>query len=122
MITWSLADLQRYLDDDPGGEVVMLNLLRFAVDGGRQRYAAYSQALAPLRATYGFQVLYAGDAGLPLVASGPAWDAVALVRYQDRATFVDMVRDPRYTDCEPLRTAALVDSVLQPTVTFGSGS
>lgn len=98
----------------------MLNLLRFTADGGRQRYAAYSQALAPLREAYGFEVLFAGDAGTPLVPSGADWDAVALVRYPDRATFAAMVRDPAYADCEPLRTAALTDSVLQPTVAFGS--
>ena len=34
------ADLKRYLAEDPGGPVVMLNLLRFAPDGGRERYAA----------------------------------------------------------------------------------
>ena len=32
------ADLKRYLAEDPGGPVVMLNLLRFAPDGGRERY------------------------------------------------------------------------------------
>lgn len=122
MISWTPADLDRYLAEDPGGEVVMLNLLRFAPDGGRERYTAYSQALAPLREVYGFEVLYAGDAGTPLVPSGQAWDAVALVRYPDRATFGAMVRDPAYADCEPLRTAALADSVLQPTVVFGSRS
>ena len=29
------ADLKRYLQEDPGGPVVMLNLLRFA-EGGRE--------------------------------------------------------------------------------------
>ena len=120
MITWTPAALERYLADDPGGEVVMLNLLRFAQDGGRQRYAEYSKALGPLREAYGFEVVYAGDAGDALVPSGEDWDLVALVRYRDRATFAAMVRDPRYADCEPLRTAALTDSVLQPTVPFGS--
>ena len=115
MITWTADELDRYLADDPGGEVVMLNLLRFAPDGGRERYAAYARALGPLREAYGFQVLYSGAAGTPLVASGEAWDAVVLVRYRDRATFAAMVRDPLYGDCEPLRTAALTDSVLQPT-------
>lgn len=120
MISWTEADLNRYLADDPGGEVIMLNLLRFAPDG-RSHYAAYMQALAPLRDAYGFEVVYAGDAGSALVPSGEAWDAVALVRYADRRTFAAMVRDPAYAACEPLRTAALVDSVLQPTVPFVTG-
>ena len=34
-------DLKRYLAEDPGGPVVMLNLLRFRPDGGRERYLEY---------------------------------------------------------------------------------
>lgn len=120
MISWTSDDLAHYLEEDPGGEVVMLNLLRFVPEGGRAGYLAYSQALTPLRAKYGFEVLYAGDAGVSLVPSGHDWDAVALVQYRDRATFAAMVQDPLYADCEPLRTASLIDSVLQPTVAFGS--
>ncbi|WP_230598468.1 hypothetical protein ACJEDT_01780 [Rhodococcoides fascians] len=37
-------DLKRYLEEDPGGPVVMLNLLRFA-EGGRDSYAEYAKAL-----------------------------------------------------------------------------
>ena len=46
------ADLKRFLQEDPGGPVVMLNLLRFA-DGGRELYARYADALteAVLQAT-----------------------------------------------------------------------
>ncbi len=40
------SDLKRFLAEDPGGPVVMLNLLRFA-DGGRARYAEYARAIAP---------------------------------------------------------------------------
>ena len=28
------ADLKRYLEEDPGGPVVMLNLLKYTEDGG----------------------------------------------------------------------------------------
>jgi len=47
-----LAALERLLDDDAGGPVYMLNLLRFRPDGGRERYAEYArqtrEALAAL--------------------------------------------------------------------------
>lgn len=114
------TDLDAYVAADPDGEVVMLNLLQFRPDGGRERYARYLTALAPLRERYGFSVLYAGDAGTPLASSGPTWDAVALVRYPDRPTFAAMVRDPDYAACDALRADALLDAVLQPTTAFGA--
>jgi len=39
------ADLKQLLADDPGGPVVMLNLLRFKPDGGRESYGRYAEAL-----------------------------------------------------------------------------
>jgi hypothetical protein len=62
------ADLKQFLAEDPGGPVVMLNLLRFA-DGGRESYATYSRAVEQtFLPRYGGEVVYAGDGGTPLVA------------------------------------------------------
>ena len=41
---------------------------------------------------------------------------VVLVRYPDRQAFVDMIRDPDYRAGAHLRSDALVETVLQPTV------
>ena len=110
------ADLKRFLQEDPGGPVVMLNLLRFA-EGGRESYAQYAQALSEtFLARYGGEVLYAGDGGTPLVAEqGQDWDAVLLVRYPSREAFSRMVADPEYQQVTRLRTQALTEAVLQPT-------
>ncbi|MEV6824097.1 DUF1330 domain-containing protein [Amycolatopsis sp. NPDC051102] len=109
--------LDALLADDPGGPVVMLNLLRFRPDGGRESYQRYAEALrGELNARYGLEVEYIGHGGQALVAEeGQAWDMVALVRYPDRAAFAAMVRDPEYQAITHLRTEALVESVLQPT-------
>src|SRR4029079_17072183 len=63
-------DLKAFLADDPGGPVVMLNLLRFKPDGGRESYAKYSQALVEEGhlAKVGGEVLYAGEGSTALVA------------------------------------------------------
>ena len=93
------ADLKRYLQEDPGGPVVMLNLLRFA-EGGRESYDA-------------------GDGGTPLVAEqGQDWDAVLLVRYPSHEAFSRMVADPEYQEVTHLRTQALTEAVLQPTTAW----
>lgn len=114
------ADLKRYLQEDPGGPVVMLNLLRFA-EGGRESYDRYARALGEtFLPRYGGEVLYAGDGSTPLVAeTGQSWDAVLLVRYPSREAFSQMVADPEYQAVTELRTLALTEAVLQPTTSWG---
>lgn len=119
MIDPTGADLKRYLADDPGGPVVMLNLLRFRPDGGRERYAEYVRHFLATGAPHGAEVVYAGDGHGALVADdGQAWDAVLLVRYPTRQAFSDMVRDPAYHAGAHLRTEALSEAVLQPTTAW----
>lgn len=110
------ADLKRYLQEDPGGPVVMLNLLRWA-DGGRESYDRYAESLrTTFLPRYGGEVLYAGEGSTPLVAeAGQDWDAVLLVRYPSREAFSRMVADPEYQEVTGLRTQALTEAVLQAT-------
>ncbi len=109
------SDLKRLLAEDPGGPVVMLNLLRFA-EGGRPSYDRYVAGIAPILARYGAEVVYAGDGSTGLVAeSGQLWDAVLLVRYPSREAFSRMVADPEYHPITAWRTEALEEAVLQAT-------
>ena len=110
-------DLKSFLADDPGGPVVMLNLLRFT-DGGRESYAQYARHLSDtFLPRYGGEVIYSGDGSSALVAEeGQAWDVVLLVKYPSREAFSRMVADPEYQQVTHLRTEALVEAVLQATV------
>ena len=111
------ADLKRFLAEDPGGPVVMLNLLRFA---DRSSYDEYARAIGPYLAKAGGQVIYFGDGSTALVAEpGQSWDAVLLVRYPSRAAFLSMVADPEYQKITHLRTRALKEAVLQATTPIG---
>ena len=111
------TDLKRYLQEDPGGPVVMLNLLRY-VEGGRESYEQYAEALrSTFLPRYGGEILYAGEGSTVLVAeTGQDWDAVLLIRYPTRAAFSAMVADPGYQQVTALRTRALTEAVLQATV------
>lgn len=111
------TDIKRYLQEDPGGPVVMLNLLRFA-EGGRELYAQYADALnTTFLPRVGAEIIYAGDGSSVLVAeTGQEWDAVIMVRYPSRAAFSQMVADPEYQQVTELRTRALTEAVLQATV------
>lgn len=109
------TDFKRLLAEDPGGPVVMLNLLRFA-DGGRPSYAAYARAIVPYLERVGAEIVYLGDCSTALVApEAHDWDAVLLVRYPSREAFSRMVADPEYQQITPLRTSALTGAVLQAT-------
>lgn len=109
-------DLKRYMEEDPGGPVVMLNLLKYRA-GGAESYRAYSAALKDYLPSIGAEVLYAGNCSTSLVAP-PAWnwDAVLIVRYPSRQTFSEMIKDPAYQAVTHLRTEALTEAVLQATV------
>ncbi|MFC4857808.1 DUF1330 domain-containing protein [Actinophytocola glycyrrhizae] len=111
------AALARFRDEDPGGPVVMLNLLRFG-EGGFGAYQEYGRQLRDtFLPRYGAKVLYAGSAATVLVGdAGQTWDAVVVVRYPDRATFSAMIADPDYLAVARLRAEALTEAVLQATV------
>ena len=110
------SDLKSFLAHPDEGPVVMLNLLRFRPDGGRERYREYARAIRPFLVKYGAEVLYVGDGHPALVAEpGQSWDAVLLVRYPSRAAFTSMVADPEYQAITHLRSSALIEAVLQPT-------
>ena len=109
-------DLKRYLQEDPGGPVVMLNLLKYRA-GGEDSYRSYSAALKDYLPGIGAEVLYVGDCSTSLVAP-PSWDwdAVLVVRYPSRRAFSEMVSDPAYQEVTHLRSDALTEAVLQATV------
>lgn len=108
-------DLKRYLAEDPGGEVVMLNLLQYRADGASS-YAEYAARIGPFLERVGGRIVYAGDCSTALVAPGGwSWDAVLLVAYPSREAFCRMVADPEYQSITGLRTQALDAAVLQAT-------
>ncbi|OAA21776.1 hypothetical protein UG55_105439 [Frankia sp. EI5c] len=118
----SSADLQR-LDERPLDEpVVMLNLLRFRPDGGRESYDEYSRRARKVLARYGGELVYLGAGSTVLIAEpGQEWDAVLLIRYPSRAAFLNMVADPEYQETVRFRTEALTEAVLQATIPAARG-
>lgn len=115
MMTLIPGALDAYLADDDGQPIVMLNLLRFRPDGGRDRYQEYLAMAGPIVARVGAEISFAGDGLAPLCAeTGQAWDAVVLVRYPNRKAFVALTQDSDYATADPVRKDALIEAVLQP--------
>lgn len=93
--------------------VVMLNLLAFRPDGGRERYQQYSEAVSTLVEGVGGRILWAGAPAEPLIGER-AWNLVVLVEYPSRVAFLEMVGSPEYRAIGHLRSEALVASELHP--------
>jgi uncharacterized protein (DUF1330 family) len=100
--------LKRFVEEDDGGPVVMLNLLRFAGEAGRASYAEYAARVQPFLDAVGASALYAGECSTTLVAAdGHRWDAMLAVRYPSRKAFLAMVTNPEYQEITHLRTEGL---------------
>lgn len=93
--------------------VVMLNLLRFRPDGGRERYAEYGAAVAPMLEQRGGRIVFAGEPGVALLGEG-SWDLVVAVEYPSRGTFLEMIGSDEYQAIAHLRTESLVKGELHP--------
>lgn len=71
MIQWTEQALERLLAEDPGGPVVMLNLLRYRPDGGRESSQAYVEHLGALGSESAWRSCTWARARRPLSARWP---------------------------------------------------
>lgn len=93
--------------------MVMLNLLSFKPDGGRERYEEYGEAVAPLLEKAGGRVVFFGKPA-PALLGEDSWDLVVLVEYPTRQAFLDMTSSAEYQAIGHLRTEALTRGELHP--------
>ena len=98
--------------EEPGA-VTMLNLLEFVPEGGRERYAEYGAAVAPLLEKAGARIAFAGEPG-PVLLGERSWDMVLLVEYPSRRAFLEMIGSEAYQEIAHLRTEALSRGELHP--------
>ncbi len=96
-----------------GAPVVMLNLLSFKPDGGRERYEEYGAAVAPLLEKAGGRIVFFGEPATALLGED-SWDMVVLVEYPTRQAFLDMIGSSEYETIGHLRTEALAKGELHP--------
>ncbi len=96
------------------GPVVMVNLLKFKPDGGRDRYMEYGAASGPLVLKVGGRPIFGGNPAELLIGAEDhkEWDLMILVEYPKRQCLIDMVSTPEYQAIAHLRTESLERSVL----------
>lgn len=107
--------LSAFLQFDQDSEIVMLNLIRFMPEGGRERYFQYLTLAQPILARFGASILFGGD-GHPVLTEGQeqGWDVAVLVQYPRRSAFMAMVADPEYQEAFKVGISAIADITLQP--------
>jgi uncharacterized protein (DUF1330 family) len=93
--------------------VVMLNLLAFKPQGGRERYEEYGAAVAPLLERAGGRIVFIGEPSPPLLGER-SWDLAVLVEYPTRKAFLEMIGSSEYQAIGHLRTEALTKGELHP--------
>lgn len=108
----SLKQLAQQPDDGP---FLMLNLLEFAQDGGRERYAEYGRVASAAVQDRGGMVLYHGERITGLADASVGWDSVVCVRYPSRGAYLDLQRDAAYRKALPDRRTSLARRLLYVT-------
>ena len=93
---------------------VMLNLLKFKKEGGREAYFRYVKESGPFVEGVGAKVLYFGKAK-ELLNGTEYWDILMLVQYPSRKAFLKMANNPDYLKVHELRKEALERAVLYAT-------
>ncbi|HOG12727.1 MAG: DUF1330 domain-containing protein [Smithellaceae bacterium] len=111
----SNKDQFRALADNPGQEpFVMLNLLKFKKEGGRESYFRYIRESGPFVEAVGAKVLYFGKPK-ELLQGSEDWDLLMLVSYPSRKAFLTMANNPDYLKVHEFRAQGVERAVLYAT-------
>ncbi len=95
------------------GRVCMLNLLKYAPDGGKDTHGAYAQGGGStfpggsLKAQFGLRFTYASRKTFQTLIGETDWDAVALVEYPSRDHFLSMGGSSAFQELHTGREAGL---------------
>jgi uncharacterized protein (DUF1330 family) len=108
MNTDQLKELAGNPNDAP---FVMLNLLKFKKEKGRDSYARYTKEANRFVEGVGAKLIFLG-APKELLNGTETWDAVMLVKYPSRKAFLTMANDPEYIKIHSFREEGLERAVL----------
>ena len=113
-LTPTIEEIEALRKTTPPGPVVIVNLLKFKPEGGREAYVRYLKEAA--RASYpGVEIVYAGTA-VKDVGGGEDWDYVIIARYPDFTYFAEAVTAKAYqVDADSHRPAALEKTIMMVT-------
>ena len=94
----------------PAKPIVMVNLLKFKPDGGREAYAKYGAAVQPILEKLGARIIFSSTTDLCLLGNAD-WDSIALVEYPTPQTLLKMAQSPEYQAIHHFREEGLEGQV-----------
>ena len=97
--------LEKMLQSEDQGPVVMVNLLRFRPSGGSKSFRKYADVFRTMLADIGGRFLFEGGVEQTLI--GDTWHAVALVEYPSRKAFVELISSDEFRAIEANREDGL---------------
>ena len=108
--------IKKLIASDYKGPIVMLNLLKFKPDGGKESYRTYQEKTGALFLGKNIAgAVYQGDGLMPIIGD-EEWDEIALYEYPSISAFIDMATNEEYQEIVKYRREALLDSRLYCTV------
>ena len=111
----SNEDQFKTLAHNPNQEpFVMLNLLKFKKEGGRESYLRYIKESGPFVEGVGAKVIYFGKPK-ELLQGTEDWDLLMLVQYPSRKAFLTMANNPDYLKAHEWREKGVERAVLYAT-------
>ena len=105
---------QALADNSSEEPFVMLNLLKFKKDGGREAYFRYIRESGPFVEAVGAKVVYFGKPR-ELLQGTEDWDLLMLVQYPSRKAFQNMIQNPDYQKVHEFRAEGVERAVLYAT-------
>ncbi len=109
------AQAFRALPDEP---IVMVNLLKFKPDGGREHYNEYGREVGLILQKIGARLIFSGEAKVCLIGGGD-WDRIGLVEYPNPMALIQMSQSEEYQAIHHHRAAGLEGQVNYAVVQTG---
>lgn len=104
---------------DEDGEIVVLHVIRYADDGGRDAMEQYQEAAAEVGIPLGVRIGAWFDVEGTIIGDGRSWDQVRFNRFPSRAAFTALATHPDRLEAQAAhREPAMTDTytmVLRPT-------
>ncbi len=94
--------------------VVMLNLLKFKKEGGKEAYFRYIKESSPFAEEIGAKTLYLGKPK-ELLYGDEDWDLLMLIHYPSRKAFEKMINNPGYIKAHEWREKGTERAILYAT-------
>ncbi len=125
-----IARMQRFMEEDRGGQLLMVNLLDLATTPAampgippgttsEEAMAHYMEYMLPAMLKRASHPIFFGQAqfrALELVGieGAESWDQVGIVRYRSRRDLLEIAVNPVFDDRHPFKVAALEKTIAFP--------